>query len=198
MIIVGLGNPGSEYGETRHNIGFQVVESFSEKFSIPLRDKKLGQCSNIVWGKGKVGEQEVILLLPQTFMNNSGEAVRSVLEYFRLTGENLLVVHDDLDLPLGSFRFDLKASAAGHRGVQSVIDHLGSPDFYRFRFGIGRPTVREEDIVSYVLSSFGAEEKKKLPALKKEAVQAIEMFLSEGSLPKGLEKVQQKYHHKGV
>lgn len=208
MILVGLGNPGPEYSETRHNIGFQVIEALSEKFSIPLREKKLGKVVNLIWGKGKVGEQEVSLVLPQTFMNKSGEVVGPVLNYLRLTGESLLVVHDDLDLPLGSFRVDFKAGAAGHRGVQSIIDHLGSPDFYRFRFGIGRPAspkprqggpaVREEEVVSYVLSPFAAEEKKKLVGLKKEAVEAIEMFLKEGGSPKGLEKVQQKYHNKGV
>ncbi len=144
--IVGLGNPGRQYESTRHNVGFMVVDLLVRKKGILLQERKF----RAAWGWGEVEGNKVLLLKPLTFMNLSGEAVGEVLRYFNIPVDALLVVHDDLDLPLGRAKLVRGGGAGGHRGILSIIEHLGSQGFARLKLGIGRP-VHGEPVESFVL-----------------------------------------------
>lgn len=148
-----MGNPGKKYAHARHNIGFRVVDRFTKQEKVEISKKGFSS----LWAKEVVGEVKVLFALPQTFMNRSGEAVREVKDFYRVEEKDLMVVHDDIDLPLGRIKIDQDAGAAGHRGVESIIEVLGRKDFYRMRLGIGRPVLREE-VEGYVLSPFAKEE----------------------------------------
>jgi len=161
-LIVGLGNPGRGYANSRHNLGFMCLNHFARTHGIQL-DKKQGKARI---GTGEVAGGQVVLARPQTYMNLSGEAVSRLVKRFDVSLDNLLVIHDDLDLPPGKIRIRQGGGSAGHRGVGSIAAELGSQDFLRIRAGIGRPTVAEgpaeiteADIIGYVLSDFNAEEK---------------------------------------
>lgn len=148
-LIVGLGNPGKKYERTRHNTGFLVIDALAEKLDISLNRKAF----NATTGKG----QKVVLMKPETFMNNSGVAVRKAVNYYHLDPErDLIVVYDDLDLPLGKIRLRESGSAGGHNGMKSIISNLGTKDFCRIRIGIGG---NYSDSVDYVLGRFRADEK---------------------------------------
>jgi peptidyl-tRNA hydrolase, PTH1 family len=153
-LIVGLGNPGSRYAATRHNVGFQVIDQVSKTFCITLSKVK----SKAIVGEGKRDDKKVILAKPQTFMNLSGQAVSALARFYRVPVENLVVIHDDLDLPLGTLRIRPGGGAGGQKGVQSIIEQLGTPEFARIRFGIGRPPGRM-DPKDYVLENFLPKEK---------------------------------------
>ena len=188
-VIVGLGNPGPEYVGTRHNVGFLIAEAVARRWEISLREKKFGGGVKVVWGKGDSPKGEVVVCLPQTYMNESGRAVSQLLDYYRFEPEALCVIHDDMDLDWGRLRFDFNAGAAGQKGVQSIIDGLGTKRFARLRVGIGRPSGMKEEAVDYVLGRFSAEQEASLPTVKSEAVSAIELYLTQG-----FEKAQQKFH----
>lgn len=144
-LIVGLGNPGRKYARTRHNIGFLCLEAFASEHKLSFKRQK--KCF------GEVARYEnAVLLKPKTFMNNSGNSVQAALNFYDIDMEDMLVVYDDLDLPTGKLRLRPRGSAGGHRGVQSIIGHLGSDDFKRVRFGIGSP--EGADSRNYVLSRF--------------------------------------------
>jgi peptidyl-tRNA hydrolase, PTH1 family len=164
-LIVGLGNPGSRHADTRHNVGFRVVDSLGATYQIAL----LHYLPTAVYGEGVIGAQRVILALPLTYMNANGKAVMDLCARFSIPPNDLIVIHDDLDLPLGRVKLKLKGGDAGHHGVQSVIEHLGTGEFCRIRVGIGRPASRDE-IVTFVLSPFTPDE---LPSLH-DAVRAAE------------------------
>ena len=134
-LIVGLGNPGREYAWTRHNLGWQVVAYLAEEWRIPLSKKSLES----VWGQGRVGGETVILAQPTTFMNLSGQAVSLLLSYFKLSPADLVVVHDDLDVPLWRIKLVERGGAGGHRGMLSIINQLHTEEFLRVKLGIGRP-----------------------------------------------------------
>ncbi len=136
ILIVGLGNPGKKYQLTRHNIGFQVVDEFVKKNNFP--DFKISKKFNALISEGIVDGAKVILAKPQTFMNNSGKAVKSLIRNWKLEIRNLVVVHDDIDLPLGKIKISIGRGSAGHKGVQSIIDELATKNFVRFRIGINR------------------------------------------------------------
>jgi PTH1 family peptidyl-tRNA hydrolase len=175
-LIVGLGNPGKEYEQTRHNLGFMILGALVEKTSAtPLKTKYLARLWN-----ARVGKAPVILMEPQTFMNLSGQVVAPFMKTKGLGAEDLIVVHDDLDLPYGMLRISENSSAAGHNGVQSIIDHLGTQNFFRVRIGIGRPAdpVAIED---YVLARFSAAEKKTLPELLERSILEIEKIFQTSS-----------------
>lgn len=140
--------------------------------------------------KVKIADEEVILLKPYTYMNLSGVSVAQALKKFRLTPENLIVVHDDLDLSLGQIKIGFALSSAGHKGVESIIEHLGHKNFYRVRLGIGKPK-EEEDLVEYVLSDFAPSELAQVERMIEEACKAIEVLLSQG-----LEKAQNLFHRR--
>lgn len=158
-IIVGLGNPGPEYTATRHNIGFLALDRLREFFGAPEfrpESKFSAELSSAV-----IGGQKVILAKPMTYMNESGRAVRAILDYYQLAPTSLIVIHDDLDLAPGTLRTTDSSRAAGHNGVQDIIDVLGTQDFFRIRIGIGRPVEVEGVCMpshDYVLGRFSAEE----------------------------------------
>ncbi|SFJ35489.1 aminoacyl-tRNA hydrolase [Thermoflavimicrobium dichotomicum] len=151
--IVGLGNPGIKYEQTRHNIGFWVIDELSKRWGIPVHKEKW---KSLV-GEGVVHGEKVLLIKPLTFMNNSGEAVRPALDYLKGNVEDLVVIYDDMDLPLGQVRLRLKGSAGGHNGMKSMIAHLGTQNFKRIRIGIDHPPV-QISVPDYVLSPFSKDE----------------------------------------
>ena len=152
-IIVGLGNPGREYRETRHNVGFLVVDRISERMGIPLTKMR----SQALIGKGVFRSEQVILAKPQTFMNLSGQAVSGLVNFFKVPLENILIVHDDLDLPFGTIRIRKAGGAGGQKGLGSTIERLGTEQFPRMRIGIGRPPGRM-DAADYVLRTFSGDD----------------------------------------
>jgi len=178
ILIVGLGNPGEKYKKTRHNLGFIVVDALLQKLTpakktVWQEDKK----SNSLIAK--VGD--LILVKPQTFMNASGYAVRKLITNYQLPITNLWVVHDNVDLPLGKIKIRLGGAAAGHHGVESIIEQLGTDQFVRFRLGIGHPGRGADALVErYVLREFDVNEKTELKQMIKKAVEAIEIALEKG------------------
>jgi peptidyl-tRNA hydrolase, PTH1 family len=174
-LVVGLGNPGIRYGRTRHNIGFRVVDRLAARYRIEV-DKR--RCSALV-GEG-VGEGEkIVLAKPQTLMNRSGMAVKALLDEYHGRAEDLVVVYDDLDLPLGRLRIRVQGSAAGHRGMLSILENLSTAAFVRVRIGIGRPPEGMEG-ADYVLSPFEAEEAPEVERVLERAVEAVDCLVREG------------------
>lgn len=151
--IVGLGNPGNRYRFTRHNIGFLVLEKLAEELKIDFNHKSF----DAIWGKGKINGIEILLAMPQTYMNLSGTAVRQLVAFFKADVSNLIVIHDDLDLPFGTIRLKTGGGNAGHKGLASITENLGSSDFMRVRVGIGRPSDKSR-IEGYVLEPFKSDE----------------------------------------
>jgi len=184
-VIVGLGNPGNRYRYTRHNIGFMVLEKLARDFEIDLKQKSF----DALWGKGKINGADVLLAMPQTYMNLSGTAVRQLVAFFKADINNLIVFHDDLDLTFGNIRLKKGGGNAGHKGLASITENLGSSDFIRVRLGIGRPSDKSR-IEGYVLEPFNSDEELSLlPEIIQTAAEAgTEIVLS------GLEKATAKYH----
>ena len=175
-LVVGLGNPGRAYRWTRHNMGFGLVERFAKEMGIDL--SRRGFLS--VYGRGKIGNEEVILAKPQTFMNLSGEAVRRLLHFFKVPPENLVILHDDLDLPFGKIRIRLRGGHGGHQGVKSIVEALGNDGFVRLKIGIGRPADRSQDPADYVLEPLSGGEKEEFKAAVERALEALEVLFREG------------------
>ncbi len=182
-LIVGLGNPGRGYANNRHNLGFMCINHLARRQGIRF-DKKQGKARV---GSGGVAGSKVVVARPQTYMNQSGQAVSRLVRKFNISLDNLLVIHDDLDLPLGKIRIRQGGGSAGHRGVESITAELGSQDFPRIRVGIGRPTavegsteIAETDIVAYVLSDFTLAEKQTITQVIPRASEAILCLLTEG------------------
>lgn len=153
FLIVGLGNPGTEYAATRHNIGFDMVTYLSDKYRIPMRGKE----GKAIVGKGFIEGQKVMLAQPQTYMNLSGESVRALMDYYKLTEEDLVIFYDDISLPVGQVRIRAKGSAGGHNGIKNIIQHLGTQEFPRIKIGVGAKP-EQGDLVKHVLGRFGKEE----------------------------------------
>ncbi len=181
-LIVGLGNPGRGYANSLHNLGFMCVNHFARTHSIWF-DKKQGKARI---GSGEVAGSKVVVARPHTYMNQSGQAVGPLVKKFNISFDSLVVIHDDLDLPLGKIRIRPSGSSAGHKGVESIINELGSQDFPRLRVGIGRPIstngveVRDADIVTYLLSDLPPEEKKAINCVLPKVNEAIICFITEG------------------
>lgn len=176
-LIVGLGNPGKEYEKTRHNVGFMVADAFAKEAGFSKwKDEKYARGATC---RGFVESccEDVLLLKPDTFMNKSGEAVKKALHDLRLTVNDLLVVHDDLDLPFGTLRLAYDSGSAGHNGVQSVIDALGTKDFWRLRVGVG-PKKGEAD--KFVLKRFPRLQQGKVRKVIAEAVNAVQLMFQKG------------------
>ncbi len=195
QLIVGLGNPGAKYSQTRHNIGFDLVDRLAQRWQISLSENKRFQGD---FGEGiGVASQRVRLLKPLTFMNRSGQSVRSVVDWYKLQPDQVLVVYDDMDLPIGRLRMRLNGSAGGHNGMRSLIAHLGTQEFPRLRLGIGNPrspeSGAEKDTISHVLGRFKSEEKKLLAEVLDLAADAVEL-----SLRQGLEKSMSLYNGRTV
>jgi len=182
-LIVGLGNPGQGYANNRHNIGFVCLSYFARIQGIRF-DKK--QCKARI-GLGEVAGSEVVLAKPQTYMNLSGRSVSLLVKKFNVSLNDLLIIHDDLDLPLGKMRIRQGGSSGGHKGIGSVITDLGSPNFIRIRVGIGRPIITEgvaeiseADIITYVLSDFTPHEKQAITQVMPSVSEAILCILTDG------------------
>lgn len=175
-LIVGLGNPGRIYTDSRHNIGFQVIRLLARAAKITLKKDSGAFCLS---AKSKIGAQQVILAIPLTFMNLSGSSVSALMEKYKIGLEDLLVVCDDLDLELGRIKIRPRGSSAGHRGIASVIDSLGTEGFPRLRIGIGRPH-KDKAASAYVLSRFTKKEKTQLKQILDSAADCCRMWLSEG------------------
>jgi peptidyl-tRNA hydrolase, PTH1 family len=173
-IVAGLGNPGSRYSRTRHNIGFQVLDELAKRHGLEFREKADYRICN-----GSVEGDEIVLVEPLTFMNRSGTAVRKVAGKFFVPPECIIVVHDDLDLETGVLKIRTKGSSGGHRGVESVIQSLGTKDFVRVKIGIGRPGVVPAE--KYVLSKFTGTELPFVKVAVAEAVESIHVILTEGA-----------------
>jgi PTH1 family peptidyl-tRNA hydrolase len=186
-LIAGLGNPGGKYRETRHNLGFRVIEELSSRHKIKL-DKNKHQS---LFGEGKIEKEGAVLVKPLTFVNLSGEALSSLKSSFLIEVEDIIVIHDDLDLERGSIRIRTKGSSGGHKGVNSIIEHLGTEEFIRIRIGIGRPSSLF-DKTAYVLGEFAEEEKGIMGAAVREAAEAAGMIVREGA-----GKTMNKYNKKG-
>jgi PTH1 family peptidyl-tRNA hydrolase len=176
-LIVGLGNPGFEYKDTRHNVGFMVVDKLAKELgkTVPSWDKD--DKRNVL--TAHVGE--VLLVKPLTFMNKSGFAVRALVDFYKLTPADVWIIHDDIDLSLGKIKIREKGGSAGHNGVQSIIDQLKTSDFVRFRLGIGRgATTQDRSVISFVLSRFRQSEAGSFKHLIKHGAQAVQTALLKG------------------
>ncbi len=202
-LIVGLGNPGEKYEKTRHNIGFMALDSFlkdfeSTKDTVWTDSKKFkSDIAEIAWQRQTDGDkshdpEKVILAKPKTYMNDSGLAVKLLIDFYKVQPEDLWILHDDVDFPAGSMRIRLGGASAGHRGIMSIIEHLGTDQFYRFRLGIGRPGESEHSGVShYVLDTFNHEDHSNVRELLKRTSKAIEL-----GLEKDLTAAMNKYNSK--
>lgn len=171
--IVGLGNPGKKYDQTRHNIGFMVVDSLSDALNIPLDNKKF-KCE---YGIGLVGGEKVMLVKPQTYMNLSGEGVRPLVDYYNVELEDVFVLYDDLDLALGTLRLRQKGSGGGHNGIKSLNQHFASEAYKRLRIGIDRP-MPGKSVSSYVLSTFPKADVDLLHKVIEHSTKASEAFIT--------------------
>lgn len=184
QLIVGLGNPGREYAWTRHNLGFQVVAYLAELWGIALTRHTHAS----VWGQGRVAQQAVILAQPTTYMNLSGQAVSRLLAYFKISPGDLVVIHDDLDVPLWRLKLAERGGPGGHRGVLDIIAALHTEEFLRVKLGIGRPPPGMT-AESYVLSHFPAAEAEPVATLVERAAQAVDCLVREG-----LKAAQNRFH----
>jgi PTH1 family peptidyl-tRNA hydrolase len=175
-LLVGLGNPGRKYEKTRHNVGFQVIERLAGKLAVPLSRRFL----RADVGQAVIGGEKVLLAKPQTFMNASGQAVAPLLNWYKLSLDDLIVVYDDMDLPPGVMRIRPQGGSGGHRGLDSIIEHLGTTRFPRLRIGIGKPGEYQGDTIDWVLGKFSKEEKKEIETAVERAVDALQVFVTEG------------------
>lgn len=183
-LIVGLGNPGNEYSQTRHNIGFMVLDFLEKKYSLNWKEKFKG-----VYAQISLGDEKIYFLKPLTFMNLSGESVAALCSFFKIGISDILVVYDDIELPFGTLVFKKGGGLAGHNGLKSMVAQMGSQDFLRLRMGVGRPV--HGDVADYVLSKFSSEEKMALPNILEGASKAVITFLESG-----FEKAASEYSRK--
>jgi len=189
-LIVGLGNPEPKYDQTRHNIGFDAVDALARTWQITLSQNRKFQ-GIFGEGSGMAGEK-IRLLKPLTYMNRSGESIRAVIDWFKLPPESVLVIYDDMDLPLGKTRLRLAGSAGGHNGMKSAIAHLNTSNFPRLRIGIGRSD-KHPDAINHVLGKFSAAESQLMSEVLKLVVEAVEL-----SLKQGIEKSMSLYNNRTV
>ena len=174
FVIAGLGNPGKEYTNTRHNAGFGVIDALAEKYDISVMSIK----NRALTGKGIIDGKKVVLVKPITFMNRSGESIRPLADYYKIDPESeLIVISDDINLPPGQIRIRKKGSAGGHNGLKNIIHHLGNENFQRIRVGVGEKP-KENDLADYVLGRFSKEESSLIWDGTKKALQAVEMMLA--------------------
>jgi len=184
-LIVGLGNPEPKYNKTRHNIGFEAVDELSKIWQLPLKENKRFQG---FFAEGITpGGHKIRLLKPLTYMNRSGQSVRAVTDWYKVSTKSVLVIYDDMDLPVGRLRMRLSGSAGGHNGMKSIIAHLSAQDFPRLRIGIGKSDGKET--VSHVLGKFAPQESKTIEEILYVSIKAIELSLKEG-----MEKSMNRYN----
>ncbi len=181
QLIVGLGNPEPKYDRTRHNIGFAAIDSFSKSWFIPLSEHRKFQGE---YGEGSFRGQKIRLLKPLTYMNRSGQSIRAVVDWYKLDPRAVLVVYDDMDLPVGRIRLRHSGSAGGHNGMKSTIAHLGTQNFPRLRVGIGKPkhptSTPDQKTISHVLGKFSSSETQAMEKVFKLLIEAMEFYFKEG------------------
>ena len=175
-LIAGLGNPGLKYRNTRHNVGFKVINLWAKSLGIRLSGRRFGSRNT----RTTFQDKSVILLRPLTYMNQSGKSIRACVDFFDLKAENILVIHDDIDLPLGKIKVVRNGGAGGHKGILSVVHHLGTRDFPRLKIGVDRPRYDGESIEGYVLSPFYGDEKEIIQEVLQLAIRACELFIAHG------------------
>jgi len=201
-LIIGLGNPGLQHAKTRHNLGFIVIDAFLKDFSSSEQiswneDKKFqSEVAEINWQPKKGQLEKVLLVKPLTYMNGSGLAVSSIVKFYKIDPSDIWIIHDEVDLPLGGMKIRFGGASAGHKGVESIIEHLGVDKFWRFRLGIGEQHEKIHDrkvkaIDDFVLGEFSEGEKGKAREIIKKATKAIEDALEEG-----LEKAMNRFNTK--
>ncbi len=183
-VIAGLGNPGPQYAETRHNVGFLLVDILAEAHNLQFRAKFQG-----LWAAENVQGEQILLLKPTTFMNLSGRSVRALTDFYKITGDDLLVVHDDMDLPLGKIRFRAQGGAGGHNGLKSILAELGTDKFWRLKLGVGHPASSADveigsspykpgtTVVEHVLSPFAPDEIRPLEEMLERAEKAAYLWI---------------------
>lgn len=194
QLIVGLGNPGSKYDRTRHNIGFEAVDFLAHKWGATLSENRR---FNGLFGEAKMRSPDKLYFLkPLTYMNRSGQAIRSVVDWYKLPPESVLVIYDDMDLPVGRLRLRLSGSAGGHNGMKSAIAHLGTQNFPRLRLGIDKPPgdfSRDGQSISHVLGKFSPNERQIMDKLLPQILEAMELALEDG-----VEKAMSLYNNRSV
>jgi PTH1 family peptidyl-tRNA hydrolase len=178
-IIIGLGNPGEQYKNTRHNVGFMAIDKFAKKNDFP--EFKLQKKSNALISE----KDNIVLVKPQTFMNESGKAIKEIIKNKPI--ENLIVIHDDIDLPIGKIKIVQERGSAGHKGVESIIQNIGNDGLIRFRIGIG--SEKKQEVIKIVLKKFSSEEQKIIDKIIQKAADALNFFIKEG-----LEKTMNEYN----
>ncbi len=188
FIIVGLGNPTTKYQGTRHNVGFDCIDKIAATYQISLDFVK----HKAVCGTGYINGQKVILAKPQTYMNLSGESVRQLVDYYKITPEELIVIYDDISLDVGQLRIRKKGSAGGHNGIKNIILHLGTTDFPRIKIGVGNKPA-DWDLADYVLSRFSKEDQEFIQVAAVDCAKACEIMLTDG-----MEAAMNKYNKKPV
>lgn len=179
-LVIGLGNPGKEYQRTRHNAGFLLIDYIISNFEFP--ESKLDKKTTADTSKGELEGKRILLAKPQTFMNNSGLAVKALVQFYKLTPDNIIIVHDDKDIPLGETRVQKNRGAAGHNGVASIIQELGTQDFTRIRIGVATGLLAHDGqgqigTADFVLGKFTADEQKKLKAVFTHVMEEIRQLL---------------------
>lgn len=187
-LLAGLGNPGTKYQGTRHNIGFTALDRLARRHGIALSQQRFSS----VMGSGRVAGAKVLLIQPQTYMNLSGQAVRRVFDYFKLSLDDLLVLHDDMDVELGRIKIVVRGGPGGHKGVASIIEALGTDEFARIKIGVGRPGAGQKS-EDYVLSQFSPGEEDVMRRIVEKVVEAAEIFFSEGGA-----EVQARFNRKNL
>ena len=175
-LIVGLGNPGEKYENTRHNVGFQVIDELAERQGKPVQRLKFKALTGLL----TIGGEKALVMKPVTYMNLSGEAVRPAADFYKLPPERILVISDDVALAAGRLRIRAKGSAGGHNGLKSIIQHLGTDQFPRVRVGVGEKPHPDYDMADWVLGKFQGEDKKVIDGAVKRAADAVECLLKEG------------------
>ncbi len=188
-LIVGLGNPGPRYANTRHNAGFKALDELARRTGLRFSGKQ----ANAEIARGSIAGQAVILAKPQTFMNNSGQSVSGLARFYKVPHNRLLIVYDDIALPLGTLRIREKGSAGGHNGLTSVINHAGTPSIPRLRIGVDQPLDPRHSRIDWVLGRFTKEEQKVLDEVIPRAAEAIESVLRDG-----LERAMNVYNTRGA
>ncbi|MFA5047940.1 MAG: aminoacyl-tRNA hydrolase [Patescibacteria group bacterium] len=177
-LIIGLGNPGKIYQNTWHNLGFMVLDELKNTWN--LKDFKLAPKLQAEVCEGKVGREKIVLAKPATFMNNSGVTVFLLLKYYKAKISDLIVIHDDIALPLGKIRLVIDSSAGGHNGVKSIIEHLSAQNFIRLKVGAKTPILNHKDVPDYVLDKISSNYKEEINANKKRAASAVCVLLEDG------------------
>ncbi len=174
-LIVGLGNPEQEYGKTRHNMGFDTINKIADQYGIEVKKKKFDS----LYGEGKIGQEKVILLKPQTYMNLSGKAILQVVQFYKISMEEVFIIYDDMDIEPGHIKIRKKGGTGSHNGMKSVVQELQTEDFARIRVGIGKPQFKE-DRINYVIGTVPEEEREKLEEGTTKAKESIIEIVKNG------------------